>query len=59
MFAKKLKIYWKITRDHLEIIKPLQVAEFIIFQLKIDIFCGAVFTSHKSCIGSDLEVQLT
>ena len=38
MFAKKLKIYWKITRDHLEIIKPLQVAEFIIFQLKIDIF---------------------
>ena len=48
MFAKKLKIYWKITRDHLEIIKPLQVAEFIIFQLKIDIFYAEDFRSHKS-----------
>ena len=48
MFAKKLRIYWKITRDHLEIIKPLQVAEFIIFQLKIDIFYAEDLSSHKS-----------
>ena len=26
MFAKKFHINWKITRDHLEIIKPLQAA---------------------------------
>ena len=42
MFAKKLRIYWKIIRDHLEIINLykwlLFLYEFIIFQLKIDIF---------------------